>query len=940
MLINQIRRRSVNTTGFGHTLRTLHATRLPLNVELDSGGTSAVNSSLSSRAKKTRLRVLFLLAACLGIMASGAAPAAVASPKTFQYFSAAQTDSIYSLYHPRLLFDTGEIPALYNKVRDGGHDDLAYSFIRVMIDYIWPGQSELQMLDDDFGLSTLPMLGMATFLESPEDETARTMGRDLTLYVANNYGVDFDDFSSSLRLRALALGYDLFFKNASEPERVLVRDEIVSYITFILNHLAYQVFNFRPYLSNRSAMMGAAVGLGALCLADEADSSIVADALDFSERIIGEWLAFQVDDDGAYNEGVLYAAWSLRNLVYYFTARKRYDGFSFAADKVRGLESWFVYELLPEGNGRANNLNDSGYTDNPLPQHHSYFDWAQAEWGSNLSAYLYEHVAGTYGWDMGAKADKTATVLWNQNLTPQQPDSILPPSRVWMDRGLYYFRTGWPSGDNSEDVVFSFYSGKFQGGHAQEDQNQFTLCAYGAKFAIDHGPGYPGKESQSHNMVMIDGKGQHNAGASIGTDGDISQYLITNFVDFLQGDATAAYTTYSPLNRRGNPFPTTDWSWGYDGGNPVNFARRNVFVLHDVDTIPPYFFVFDDIEKDGFFHSYEWRMHTANGNTVDTTGVATRITAPTARMNLHMVNPPRSSVSISLSSYNNLSVEPDSKLLSYTTTAVNPRFAFLLVPNDGSMPDPLVDRADYPWGVTASVDWGFKTDMFVLNFSGGSIGLDVAGLTPPVHARSRVSGQATPATTVATDATSLLLRFDGTGLKRFLATEVTDLTIDGIPVVSVADGPLSVCFSSNTISIDRYDADFVFYAPGLAEIRYRDQQVHFVDNGGYLTPDPVVGIDAPRAGGSILRASAFPNPFNPSTTITFDLASKSRVTAVVYDPLGRRIKLLAASEYGPGHHTLTWEGVNENGRKVASGVYFLKLSARGEARVVKLTLIK
>jgi hypothetical protein len=133
---------------------------------------------------------------------------------------------------------------------------------------------------------------------------------------------------------------------------------------------------------------------------------------------------------------------------------------------------------------------------------------------------------------------------------------------VWAQRGLYYYRSGWPSGATSNDIVMSFYSGKFQGGHAQEDQNQFALRAYGNSFAIDHGAGSTAKESESHNMVFIDGKGQHNAGSSIGTDGAISDYILGDFADAVTGDATAAYTTYSEFNAPNYPIAGTDWSWG------------------------------------------------------------------------------------------------------------------------------------------------------------------------------------------------------------------------------------------------------------------------------------------------------------------------------------------------------------------------------------------
>lgn len=925
-------------------MRKVPTTRLPRTIVFDSNSAVASHFVPSDRKARILSGITLLLVIWCGLTLTHSAPAAASPgdeyPNVSQIWNPAQTDSIYDLYHPRLLFDYGTIPGLYNKVRDGGHDDTAYSFIRLMIDYVYSGETLAEILDDDFGLDAIPMLGVGTLLESPEDENARTIGRNVTLYLANNYDVDLDDYSSSLRLRGLALGYDMFFKSAPDSQRTIVRDEIVAYIDMMLTNNWYDVWRHRPYLSNRSVMLASALGLGAICLADETDPARVDEALETADEIISEWLGFQLDICGTYKEGVLYGAWSMRNLIYYFEARKRYDGYAYGVGKIRKMENWFAYELLPEGNGKANNLNDSSYEDDPLPRHHTYFDWAQYEWGSNLSAWLYEHVAGPYGWDWGRHADKAATALWNQNLTPQQPDSVLPPSYIWEERGLYYYRSGWPSGASSDDLMFSFYSGQFHGGHAQEDQNQFTLYGYGAKFAIDHGVGGYGKQTESHNLVLIDDVGQHNAGASIGTDGKITQYLITDFADFVQGDATFAYTTHSVLNNYGTPFPGSDWSWGFDGGNPVNYARRDVIALHGLDAVPPYFVIFDDIEKDGLIHNYEWRLHTADVNTVDTLAASLRISAPTGFMDVHLLNPPQDTVLISITPYSNGSPEPDSKLLAYETAAVNPQFTFLLVPGDGSVPDPAVDWTNYAWGVVATIDWGVRTDVLVKNFSGGTVGFSVAGLPAASRAGQQNPIQSAGTSVISTDASSLLLRYGGVWLERYAATKATHLTVDSLTLVSVSNGPLSVARSGNTIYIDRYDADFTLYGPAVTEMRYRTQQVYFIEDGGFLTRDPITGVDAHVPSQRSLKLTAYPNPFNPSTTVSFELASRSRVTATVYDPLGRIVRHLVDATYHPGQHTLRWDAANDDGQLVASGVYLLLLTSGTERETVKLTVLK
>jgi hypothetical protein len=66
----------------------------------------------------------------------------------------------------------------------------------------------------------------------------------------------------------------------------------------------------------------------------------------------------------------------------------------------------------------------------------------------------------------------------------------------------------------------------------------------------------------------------------------------------------------------------------------------------------------------------------------------------------------------------------------------------------------------------------------------------------------------------------------------------------------------------------------------------------------------------------------FPNPFNPSTTIRFDMPVDGVVTAVIYDLLGQRIRILLDDKREAGSHSISWNGRDEGGIEVSSGVYF------------------
>ena len=71
----------------------------------------------------------------------------------------------------------------------------------------------------------------------------------------------------------------------------------------------------------------------------------------------------------------------------------------------------------------------------------------------------------------------------------------------------------------------------------------------------------------------------------------------------------------------------------------------------------------------------------------------------------------------------------------------------------------------------------------------------------------------------------------------------------------------------------------------------------------------------------------YPNPFNPSTTIEFTLPAKTGVELAIYDVLGHRIKVLANGQKTAGSHQAMWNGLDDNGNEVGSGIYFYSLRA-------------
>ncbi len=86
----------------------------------------------------------------------------------------------------------------------------------------------------------------------------------------------------------------------------------------------------------------------------------------------------------------------------------------------------------------------------------------------------------------------------------------------------------------------------------------------------------------------------------------------------------------------------------------------------------------------------------------------------------------------------------------------------------------------------------------------------------------------------------------------------------------------------------------------------------------------------------------FPNPFNPDTTIKYDLAESADVTLQIYNVLGQVVRTLVASEaQNAGRYQIRWNGMDDRGVSVSSGIYFYQISAEGKFQNVrKLMLLK
>jgi hypothetical protein len=148
---------------------------------------------------------------------------------------------------------------------------------------------------------------------------------------------------------------------------------------------------------------------------------------------------------------------------------------------------------------------------------------------------------------------------------------------------------------------------------------------------------------------------------------------------------------------------------------------------------------------------------------------------------------------------------------------------------------------------------------------------------------------------------------------------------NGFPAVFNFDGGTSVAYHTVNDIIDSLDMPYAadIVRTGFATALTLDGAATGIDPG----PAPVPQVYA--------LAQNFPNPFNPSTTIGFDVPLAGWISLRVHDLLGREMATLAEGLHQPGHHTRTW-----NAQSMASGVYFCRLQWEGGSATRRMVLMR
>ncbi len=155
--------------------------------------------------------------------------------------------------------------------------------------------------------------------------------------------------------------------------------------------------------------------------------------------------------------------------------------------------------------------------------------------------------------------------------------------------------------------------------------------------------------------------------------------------------------------------------------------------------------------------------------------------------------------------------------------------------------------------------------------------------------------------------------------------------------------------STNQVVLERNDNNFYFSYPTLTDVNNDGLLECIISKFDYpmfngynieIYSTPASGIEELTTPNQFQLYQNFPNPFNPSTTIKFNLPSESPINLKIFDIKGELIKTITAEVKTTGESEISWDGTNDKGIKQPSGVYVYQLITTSNTEARKMILLR
>jgi hypothetical protein len=169
---------------------------------------------------------------------------------------------------------------------------------------------------------------------------------------------------------------------------------------------------------------------------------------------------------------------------------------------------------------------------------------------------------------------------------------------------------------------------------------------------------------------------------------------------------------------------------------------------------------------------------------------------------------------------------------------------------------------------------------------------------------------------------------------------VWEIAEAGVPWLTLS--PTSGTIQPQDVGSINVKAYMDFVNPDIAYIVLNTNAPSTLTINVQVTRDTIItGIEDPfDIPTSYAVSNNYPNPFNPSTTINYQLPQLSDVKLVIYNVLGQKVKTLINKQVDAGYHTAVWDGHNDAGQQVASGLYIYRFEAANYSKTMKMMLLK
>ena len=526
------------------------------------------------------------------------------------------------LRQPSLILDRAEIEALREKRKDPTAEELfqvALAAVEGRMDPASESYVDWQTLADPVwrtrgGLANLTLVeSLAFFHAVTGDRKYADFARGIVFAVIRHKLADvesdhtFEKMKETVKYKgwrhnaghdfgalmfALGVFYDLCCDGLTEEEK----REFVAYAEecLALKHEMRAEVG-RMSMNNRGARCSIGAGVLAMAISgDHTDQRLIDDAFGHALYDAEAFAHFAFGLDGAPYEGASYAANSSSWLVLFgrILARRGCRDFGRHWNVVR-YPDYVLYTLAP-GNRELILLNDCA---SDLPIHPLLA----------VSAHTKDPVARRL-WD--ELRENLRDAGYGHRLTPYQnflfydpevkgvgpAEAGYPLGKHFRERGIVVALTGW----GEEDARATFFCGPQQFVcHRQEDQNSFTLCALGEKFAWDAGYGHYGlgvkrayRRTDVHNAILIDGRGQNSYEEFRWSRGVMTAFRHADDRTWALGDARRCYGLNGSIERAERHF----------------FFRRAPV---------QYLLIVDDVIADGDEHDVTWNFVTHPDNGIE-----------------------------------------------------------------------------------------------------------------------------------------------------------------------------------------------------------------------------------------------------------------------------------------------------------------------------------